>query len=208
MTVSQTASGSRTRTSSKAAASTGRKSTTRDTAESRPAARNVATRKTAARKTTARKVAEPKAAASKATESRTAEQATESGHAGQPHDGPSLTLNLPMMTVQFRPPHLHLPLHLPHVNRREAGQAVDVARSFLPPPERMVYYGGLGALAVAGLIEWPVAAAIGVGTVIAQRARGGRRPVASPRRTTTTSSHRTAASPRQPTAASSRAKAL
>ncbi|MER7206892.1 MULTISPECIES: hypothetical protein [Streptosporangium] len=77
------------------------------------------------------------------------------------------------MTVKFHAPHLHMPhVGLPHVNRQEAGQAVDAAKSFLPPPERMVYYGGLGALAVAGLIEWPVAAAIGVGTVIAQRARG------------------------------------
>ncbi|MFC7648520.1 hypothetical protein ACFQX6_54845 [Streptosporangium lutulentum] len=49
---------------------------------------------------------------------------------------------------------------MPHVNRQEVGQAVDTARSFLPPPERIAYYGGLGALAVAGLIEWPVAAAI------------------------------------------------
>lgn len=75
------------------------------------------------------------------------------------------------MTVKFHAPHLpHV--SLPHVSRQEAGQAVDAAKSFLPPPERMAYYGGLGALAVAGLIEWPVAAAIGVGTVIAQRARG------------------------------------
>ncbi|MEU7450659.1 hypothetical protein [Streptosporangium roseum] len=91
------------------------------------------------------------------------------------HDGHSFTLNLPMMTVQFRPPRLHLP-HLPHVNRQEAGHAVDVARSLLPPPERLIYYGGLGALAVVGAIEWPVAAAIGVGTLVAQRARAERRP--------------------------------
>ncbi|MFI6451493.1 hypothetical protein ACIBF6_08050, partial [Streptosporangium amethystogenes] len=97
---------------------------------------------------------------------------------GRKQDNPSLKLNLPMMTVQFRPPHVHMP----HVSRQEAGQAVDAARSFLPPPERIVYYGGLGALAVAGLIEWPVAAAIGVGTMIAQRARGrGRAMVSAPR---------------------------
>ncbi|GAB2446638.1 hypothetical protein GCM10027187_11080 [Streptosporangium sandarakinum] len=89
------------------------------------------------------------------------------GTAEQSTDGHALTLNLPMLTVQLRPPHMHLP----HINRQEAGHAVDTARSLLPPPERLVYYGGLGALAVAGLIEWPVAAAIGVGTVIAQRAR-------------------------------------
>ncbi|MGW0446802.1 hypothetical protein ACWDWV_15720, partial [Streptosporangium sandarakinum] len=96
------------------------------------------------------------------------------GTAEQSTDGHALTLNLPMLTVQLRPPHMHLP----HINRQEAGHAVDTARSLLPPPERLVYYGGLGALAVAGLIEWPVAAAIGVGTVIAQRAR--RERAASP----------------------------
>ncbi|MFD0889287.1 hypothetical protein ACFQ08_32535, partial [Streptosporangium algeriense] len=65
-------------------------------------------------------------------------------------------MNLPMMSVRFHAPHLHMPhVGLPHVNRQEAGQAVDAAKSFLPPPERMVYYGGLGTLAVAGLIEWP-----------------------------------------------------
>ena len=71
----------------------------------------------------------------------------------------------------------HVPM--PHVNRQEVGQAVDTAKSFLPPPERIAYYGGLGALAVAGLIEWPVAAAIGVGILIAQRARGKNGPARS-----------------------------
>ncbi|WP_285705001.1 hypothetical protein [Microtetraspora sp. NBRC 16547] len=70
-------------------------------------------------------------------------------------------------------PHLEMPHmpHMPHVGRQEVGHAVDVARSFLPPPERVAYYGGLGALAILGVIDWPVAAAIGVGTVLAQRGR-------------------------------------
>lgn len=85
-----------------------------------------------------------------------------------------LTLELPMVTVRIHPPELRLPrprVAMPRVNRQEVGHAVDVARSLLPPPERVAYYGALGALAVAGVIEWPVAAAIGAGTVIAQRAR-------------------------------------
>ncbi|GAA3114069.1 hypothetical protein GCM10010466_01480 [Planomonospora alba] len=81
------------------------------------------------------------------------------GHADRP-----LTLTLPMITLQFRPP---------QVTGREIGQVLGIARSFLPPRERLAYYGGLGALAAFGLLEWPVAAAIGVGTVIAQRSRGG-----------------------------------
>ncbi|WP_157530907.1 hypothetical protein [Microtetraspora niveoalba] len=87
------------------------------------------------------------------------------------HDG-HFTLNLPMVSLQFHRPHLGMPhMEMPHVSRQEVGHAVDVARSFLPPPERVIYYGGLGALAVLGVIEWPVAAAIGVGTVLAQRGR-------------------------------------
>jgi hypothetical protein len=54
---------------------------------------------------------------------------------------------------------------------QEMGRAVETARTFMPPPERIIYYGALGALAVFGLVEWPVAAAIGVGTMIAQRTR-------------------------------------
>ncbi|SEG14090.1 hypothetical protein SAMN04489712_103366 [Thermomonospora echinospora] len=41
----------------------------------------------------------------------------------------------------------------------------------LPPPERLAFYGGLGAMAAFNVISWPVAAAIGVGTAIAGRAR-------------------------------------
>ncbi|HEY2947826.1 MAG TPA: hypothetical protein VGJ53_05410 [Micromonosporaceae bacterium] len=42
-------------------------------------------------------------------------------------------------------------------------------RSFLPPSERLLYYGGLGAMAVAGILEWPVAAAAGAGVWVATR---------------------------------------
>src|SRR5690606_13760273 len=69
--------------------------------------------------------------------------------------------------IQGRRPHMP---SLPHIDRREIGHAMHVTRSFLPPPERLLYYGGLGALAMLGAIEWPVAAAIGIGTIVAQRA--------------------------------------
>ncbi|ETK37461.1 hypothetical protein [Microbispora sp. ATCC PTA-5024] len=81
-------------------------------------------------------------------------------------------LSLPFLRIQVRPPDMHLPhVGLPKMNRRDMGHAVDIARTFLPPPERIVYYGGLGALAAIGLLDWPVAAAIGAGTMIAQRTR-------------------------------------
>ncbi|HEV7829364.1 MAG TPA: hypothetical protein VGP04_11030 [Pseudonocardiaceae bacterium] len=42
-------------------------------------------------------------------------------------------------------------------------------RSWLPTPRRAAYYGSLAALAAFSVIDWPVAAAIGIGTEIARR---------------------------------------
>ncbi len=55
---------------------------------------------------------------------------------------------------------------------RWAAQAV---RANLPPTERLLYYGGLGVMATVGVLEWPVAAAVGVGVWLAGRA-GARSP--------------------------------
>lgn len=103
--------------------------------------------------------------------------------------GRQFTLNLPFVHIQVRPPELHLPhIELPQVSRRDVEQAVDIARSFLPPPERLAYYGGLGVLAALGVIEWPVAAAIGAGTMIAQRTRAQEQrwsPLRAPEQATT-----------------------
>lgn len=85
---------------------------------------------------------------------------------------PQLDLNLPFLRIQLRAPEMHMPhVGMPHISGRDVGHAMDVARTFLPPPERIMYYGGLGALAALGILEWPVAAAIGAGTMIAQRAK-------------------------------------
>ncbi len=99
----------------------------------------------------------------------------QNGHAGKEVEKTRddlLTLDLPLVSLQVHRPHLSLP----HLGGPDAGQAVRAARAALPPPERVAYYGGLGALAVFGAISWPVAAAIGVGTVIASRARAAGRP--------------------------------
>ncbi len=69
---------------------------------------------------------------------------------------------------------LRVPLLTPRVpdvgaataQTRWAAQAV---RANLPSPERMLYYGGLGLLATVGALEWPVAAALGVGVWVAGR---------------------------------------
>jgi hypothetical protein len=36
-------------------------------------------------------------------------------------------------------------------------------------PKRMLLWGGLGVIAVAGILEWPVAIAIGAGSYVAER---------------------------------------
>lgn len=39
----------------------------------------------------------------------------------------------------------------------------------LPPPQQLAWLGGLATLAVVGVLEWPVAAAIGIGHVLSQQ---------------------------------------
>lgn len=39
----------------------------------------------------------------------------------------------------------------------------------VPPPQRLVYFAGLGALAAFGVIDWPVALVIGIGHLLADQ---------------------------------------
>ena len=41
----------------------------------------------------------------------------------------------------------------------------------LPPLDSLVWFGGLGTLVAVGLMEWPVAAAIGAGHLLVQQQR-------------------------------------
>jgi len=41
-----------------------------------------------------------------------------------------------------------------------------------PDPAGLLWYGGLGALAVIGVLDWPVAVVIGAATAIAARSSG------------------------------------
>lgn len=41
----------------------------------------------------------------------------------------------------------------------------------LPPPDHLAWYGALGALAVLEIIEWPVAAVLAVGRMLADNRR-------------------------------------
>lgn len=73
----------------------------------------------------------------------------------------SATVNLPFVTAQFRVPDLQPP------SREELGWVVQTAQSMLPSGRSLLFFGGLAITAIAGIIEWPVAAAIGVGSALA-----------------------------------------
>ncbi len=97
------------------------------------------------------------------------------------------SLPLPFAGARVPLPHVRVP----HVPRPHVGlpsqrtvmvgalRATDTVRDNMPPRDQLVYYGGLGALAAFGLVDWPVAAAIGAGVWLAGRRRGagrGREP--------------------------------
>lgn len=110
-----------------------------------------------------------------ATRARTGQQSGQQGDGGTMTearaDAPrTATLDLPFVTAQFRAPDLHVP------SRQELGSAARGARSMLPSRSSMLFYGGLAVTAVVGAIEWPVAAAIGVGTALASRGAADPRP--------------------------------
>lgn len=83
---------------------------------------------------------------------------------------------IPLITPRVRV----VKLHVPPPGMAYVEDAGRLVASYLPPPGRLAFYGGLGVAAVFGLIDWPVAAAIGIGTVVARRAVGrGESPAAA-----------------------------
>jgi hypothetical protein len=64
-------------------------------------------------------------------------------------------------------------VHVPTPGISYVGDAGRLVVGYLPPPERLAFYGGLGIAAVLGAIDWPVAAATGLGTIIARRTGRG-----------------------------------
>jgi len=52
-----------------------------------------------------------------------------------------------------------------------AGHAVTSAVASTPP-QKLLFYTGVAALGVVGVVEWPVAALVATGTYVASRSRG------------------------------------
>ena len=81
--------------------------------------------------------------------------------------GNGVNVPVPILT-----PHLKV-LHVPAPGMTYVEDAGRVVAGYLPPPERLAFYGGLGLAAVLGAIDWPVAAAIGIGAMVARRTGRG-----------------------------------
>lgn len=52
----------------------------------------------------------------------------------------------------------------------QARWAIQAVQANLPPSDRLLYYAGIGALAMGGVLEWPVALVAGAGVWVASRA--------------------------------------
>ena len=84
------------------------------------------------------------------------------------HDGSGLHLH--MRT-------LHPPVPVPYLAREEVTSTARAATTRLPDAplaKDLAFYGGLGALTVAGALEWPVALAIGGATWLVRSGRKGK----------------------------------
>jgi len=83
-------------------------------------------------------------------------------------NGNGVNVPVPILT-----PHLKV-VHVPAPGMSYVEDAGRLVAGYLPPPERLAFYGGLGLAAVLGAIDWPVATAIGLGTMIARKTKKGR----------------------------------
>jgi hypothetical protein len=129
--------------------------------------------------------AESQAARSSGRKSADKPVATKDAAAKEVRDTYSTTIRLPFLTAHFavpKPPTLRGAAHrVGSFNRVGAfnpvgsfNRPVQLGPVAVPAPSKSLYYAGLGALAVAEVVEWPIAVAIGAGTYVAQHTRGDR----------------------------------
>ncbi|MGW0765818.1 hypothetical protein [Streptomyces sp. NPDC002676] len=85
----------------------------------------------------------------------------------EPHVVDGAGLHLHMRT-------LHPPVPVPYVTKEEMTSTARAATARLPGTpdvKDLAFYGGLGAMAVAGALEWPVALAVGGATWLLRSGR-------------------------------------
>ncbi|WP_246536602.1 hypothetical protein [Saccharopolyspora endophytica] len=76
------------------------------------------------------------------------------------------SIPVPYVTAQLHTTHIPLP-EIP--GRNEVASTVTAVRGALPSRDQLLFYSGLTAAAALSVIEWPVAAAIGIGAAVVQR---------------------------------------
>jgi len=81
------------------------------------------------------------------------------------HDGHKhgMTVTVPLTDLHFEIP------PLPQLGLPDLPAAAEKVRAAMPPPPELLYFAGLGLLGLFSVIDWPVAFAVGAGTVIAQK---------------------------------------
>lgn len=100
--------------------------------------------------------------------SEAAENSATPSEATQVRSARTTTVNLPFVTATFHRPEIHLP-QIPVPDRQQVHSAAQAVQPYLPSPGQVAYFGGLAALAVFEVVEWPVALAIGTGTALMGR---------------------------------------
>jgi hypothetical protein len=75
---------------------------------------------------------------------------------------------------------LHPSVPIPYLTREDMANTARAATARMPgtpPAKDLAFYGGLGALTVAGALEWPVALAVGGATWLLRSARKEKKDV-------------------------------
>lgn len=158
----------------------GRATKTRTAARKTPtrartsAARARTTAKTTAR-TTAAKTSAAKTAAARTSAAKESAASARTAQRRRPaRGGEGVSVPVPVLTPSLKVVHVRAP------GASYVSDAGRLMAAYLPPPDRLAFYGGLGLAAVIGAIDWPVATAIGLGTMLARRAGRGRGPARRP----------------------------
>jgi hypothetical protein len=116
--------------------------------------------KAASEKTTARtRTAAPRGRPARARGGAAARATTEEEERGA-------TVPVPVVT-----PHVKVyRVRVPAPGMSYVGEVGRALAAYVPSPDRLAFYGGLGLAAALGVLDWPVAAAVGIGTMFARRA--------------------------------------
>lgn len=94
----------------------------------------------------------------------------DTGTPAAPSEEQTLTIRLPFLTVSVARPAGH-PATTPSQGAPRSTPTIELPVPGAGSAPRLLYYAGVAALGVAGVVEWPVAAAIAAGTYIASRSR-------------------------------------